>query len=313
MTGSTAESSLAEVMSADRHARAPEDRFDDFAVGVVGDDDAVLDGVAADNAAGRDTQVEDAGRRSRRAGGPASLVGVPRSKVPGSPSSRMTMQVPLMRRVVGINGGGDEVGEAHVGDEAAALFHLQQRLLPVLPFGDAHLAASMPVSTPTKGIGSVRQKAPRQWRAVLAGLGGAAQRHVVGALLGGAALVNGRQAEASGQAAGGRAGIHPGQLEGDQRQREVLRARRGSRPVRRVHEDAVMPDSSKACSKRPSSAVHSWVLRAPCGHQPGHRAARDGAGGLHQHLQVVAVGKAPQNLADVVVGQRAQVLGLDIP
>ena len=36
---------------ADRHARAAEDRLDDLAVAVVGDDHAVLDGVAADDPA----------------------------------------------------------------------------------------------------------------------------------------------------------------------------------------------------------------------------------------------------------------------
>ncbi len=55
----------------------------------------------------------------------------------------------LDARIVGIHGGGHEVGEAHVGDEAAALFHLQNRLFAVFPLGDATLPPSMPVSTPT--------------------------------------------------------------------------------------------------------------------------------------------------------------------
>ena len=39
---------------ADRDARAAEDGFDDFAVRIIRDDDAVLDRVAADDAAGGD-------------------------------------------------------------------------------------------------------------------------------------------------------------------------------------------------------------------------------------------------------------------
>jgi hypothetical protein len=44
----------------------------------------------------------------------------------------------------------------------------------------------------------------------------------VGDLLGGAALVDGRQGEEAGQAGGGRAAVDPGQLEGCQRQGQVL-------------------------------------------------------------------------------------------
>ena len=50
---------------ADRNARAAEDSFNNFAVVVVWDDNAVLDGVSAHDAAGRDLQIENriAGRR----------------------------------------------------------------------------------------------------------------------------------------------------------------------------------------------------------------------------------------------------------
>ena len=46
-----------------------------------------------------------------------------------------------------------------------------------------------------------------------------------------------------------------------------------------------------------------------CGYQAGDRPARDGANRLHQHLQVIAVREAPQDLPDVVAGQGAQVVG----
>ena len=70
----------------------------------------------------------------------------------------------------------------------------------------------------------------------------------------------------------------------------------------------VMPDSSKAWRSACFSAVHSWVLRAPCGDQPRHRPARHGAHRLDQHLQIEAIGKAPQDLADVVARQGAKVV-----
>src|SRR5262249_49745761 len=43
----------------DRDARPPEDRLQDFAVAVAGDDHPILDGVAADDAAGRNAEAED--------------------------------------------------------------------------------------------------------------------------------------------------------------------------------------------------------------------------------------------------------------
>src|SRR5579863_8952822 len=49
-----------------RHARAPEDGFDDLAVIEVGNDDTVLHRVSAHHAAGRDSEVEDGVARRRK-------------------------------------------------------------------------------------------------------------------------------------------------------------------------------------------------------------------------------------------------------
>ena len=121
--------------------------------------------------------------------------------------------------------------------------------------------------------------------------------------------MDGRERQASGQAAGGGAGIHPGQLEGHQRQRQVLGAL-DEAAVLGVHEDG----GDAGIRRRPGAApafraVHSCVLRAPSAtsRATGPRATR--ARRLHQHLQIVAVGEAPQDLADVVAGQGAQVVG----
>ena len=139
---------MAAVIRPTVHARAAEDGLDDFAVVEVGDDDAVLDGVAADDAAGRDLQIEDgiAGGRElvdellgRGAAIEDALVGFFEDHDATA----------LDARIVGVDGGGDEVGEGDVGDEAAALVHLQQGSSPSFHSATRTLPLSMPVSTPT--------------------------------------------------------------------------------------------------------------------------------------------------------------------
>ena len=128
-----------------------------------------------------------------------------------------------MRWIVRIHGGGDDVGETHVGDEAAALLHLQHRLAAVLPFGDAHLAGEHAGFDADERNRLGERERGADLLAVFAGL----QRRGVGdifrALLRRAALVNRRQAEIAREAAGGRAGIHPRQFKRDQRQRQIFR------------------------------------------------------------------------------------------
>ena len=67
----------------------------------------------------------------------------------------------------------------------------------------------------------------------------------------------------------------------------------------------VMPDSSKRLEQRLFVRGPFVGVAGPCGDQAGYRSARHGADGLHQHLQVVAVGEAPQDLPDIVAGQGA--------
>jgi len=54
------------------------------------------------------------------------------------------------------------------------------------------------------------------------------------------------------------------------------------------------------------------LVRVPptSGYQARYRAAGYRPGGLHQHLQIVAIREAPQNLADIVARQGAQILFL---
>src|SRR5262245_9764169 len=124
---------------ADGDAGAAEDGLDDFAVVVAGDDDAVLDGVAADDAAGGDAQAED------RVAGGGELV----DQLAGGGAAVKEAWIgvfqddhaaALKAGVGGVDGGGDEIGEIHVSDEAAALLDLEDGLA-IAPFGDADLAA----------------------------------------------------------------------------------------------------------------------------------------------------------------------------
>ena len=89
----------------------------------VGNDDAVLDGVSAHDAVGRHFQAENgvAGRGEllNQFFGWGSVV---ESALVGFFEDHHATA--LDARVVGGDGGGGEVGEGDVGDEAAALFYL---------------------------------------------------------------------------------------------------------------------------------------------------------------------------------------------
>src|SRR5208337_1306279 len=123
----------------DGNARAAEYGFDDFAVRVVRDDDPVLDRVTADDAAGGHFQVEDRIIRRRKLvdellGGCATVPN------PGVAFFQDDHATAFEAGIIRIHGGGNDVGEAHVGDEAPPLVHLQHGFLSILPFGHAHLA-----------------------------------------------------------------------------------------------------------------------------------------------------------------------------
>ena len=98
----------------------------------------------------------------------------------------------LDARVGGVYGGGNEVGEAHVGDEATALFDLDHRLLAVFPLGDGDFAVKHAGIDTDVGdwLGEAECSSPRL--AIFAGLGGGTQAHVVGLLFRRAALMDGR-------------------------------------------------------------------------------------------------------------------------
>ena len=107
---------------------------------VARDDHAILDRIAADDPAGRHFEAED-----RVAGGGKLVHQFARGRAAVEGAGVGLFQDDhagaLDARVVGFHRRRDEVGEPHVGDEAAALLHLQHGLFAFLPFGHAHLAA----------------------------------------------------------------------------------------------------------------------------------------------------------------------------
>ena len=114
--------------------------------------------------------------------------------------------------------------------------------------------------------------------------------------------MDGREGEASGQAAGGGAGIDPGEFEGDQRERQVL-GTVDEAALCRIHEDAGDAGSSNASSSSCFGGRPLVGVARARGDQARNGAARHGPRRLHQHLQIEAIGEAPQNLADIVAGQ----------
>lgn len=164
---------------------------------------------------------------------------------------------------------------------------------------------SIPVSTPTKGMGSVRQKAPRHTRRLSPRGRRAGELHVVMTLLVGAALVDGGQGQVAGQGGSGRAPVDPGDLEGSESQGHVLRPL-DVPSILGVHEGGghaclVEGPEHRRLLLRPFVGV-----ALPLRHQPGHGPAGHGARGLHQHLEIGAVREAPQDLPGVIARKGAK-------
>ena len=150
------------------------------------------------------------------------LVGVPRSKMPGSPSSRMTTQLPLMRGSSELHRGGDEVGEGDAGNEPAALVHLQQRFFTLLPFGDADAATHHAGIDADVGNGLGEGEGAAPGLAIFTGLRRGSESLVVRNLFARAAFVNGGESEKAGEAGSGCSAVNPGEFECGQGQREIL-------------------------------------------------------------------------------------------
>ena len=114
--------------------------------------------------------------------------------------------------------------------------------------------------------------------------------------------MNGGKAEIAREAARCGTSVHPGQFERNQRQGHVFGA--GDEAalfrVKKGGSDAALVKMWKqgGLFRRP------FVRIAPAlGDQPGDRPARDIPCSLDEHLQLVTIGKAPQELANIVAGQ----------
>ena len=197
----------------DTHAGAFEDGFDDFAVVVVGDDDAVLDGVSADDAVGWNLEVEDgvAGGgelMNQLFGGGSAIEGAGVAFFEDDDAT--ALDAGIFRH----DGGGDEVGEGDVGNEASALVDLQQGFFAGVPIGNADASAQHAGVNADVGNGLSETEGTAPGFSVFAWLRRGGEGLVAGDLLPGAALVNGGEGEEAGEACGGGSAIDPGELKG---------------------------------------------------------------------------------------------------
>jgi len=106
----------------------------------------------------------------------------------------------------------------------------------------------------------------------------------------------------AGQAAGGCTAVHPGQLEGHQRQGQVLGP--GDEPaVFRVEGGSGDAGVIEGLQEGVLGLGPLVAVALSSGHQSGDRPSGHGPCRLYQHLQVVALGEAPHDLPDIVAGQ----------
>ena len=176
------------------------------------------------------------------------------------------------------------------------------RLAAFLPFGDAYLAGQHAGFDADERNRLRERKRGADLFPVFARLQRRGRGDVFGALLRGAEFMNGREAEIARQTARGRAGVHPGQLKRDQRQHQIFGPATKS-ALLRVKErgrDAALVKVREQCGlvRRPFVRI-----AAALGDQPRDRPARDVARRLDEHVQLIAVGKAPHDLADIIAGQ----------
>ncbi len=206
---------------------------------------------------------------------------------------------PLDPRVVRIDRRRDEIGEVHISDEAAALLDLKDRILAVLPFGDADFAGHHPGIHPDIGQRFGQGESAATDFPVLAGLGRGAAAHVMEALFRRAFFVDRGEGQVAGQGAGRRAAVDPRQFEGDQRQGQILRPD-DKAALLGLHEDRGQPRLVETEQQLIFSIVPFVRVTGPFGHETGYRGPRQGAGRLHGHLQIETIRVAPHDLTDVI-------------
>ena len=293
---------------AHRHARALEHRFDDLAVVVPRNNHSILHCVAAHYAAGGNAQAKD---RVVRGGELVDQFSRGHATVESAGIALFEDDeaTALDTRVAGIHRGGDEVGETHVGDEAATLLHIEDGFFALLPFGD--------IDTPGEHTGLHADKRQRLGKgksavpllAVFTGAGRHAARHVFRVLLRRPALMNGAQRQPGGQAARRGAAIHPRQFESDQCKGEILRTFDVA-TLLGVHECRSDAGAVEFLQHRRFFFRPFVGVSRPPGHKAGHRSAGYSSSGLHDHLQVQPFGKSPHDLANIVSRERTQEFSL---
>ena len=124
--------------------------------------------------------------------------------------------------------------------------------------------------------------------------------------------MDGGEAQVARQAAGGRAGIHPGKFKRDQCEGQVFRTFQKA-PILCVEEGRRDPAFIK---RRQEAGLFSRPfvgVARPFRHEASYRSTSYGAGSLDQHGQVIAVGETPHDLPQIVSGLLAGGLAPDTP
>ena len=174
------------------HARPAKHGFNDLAVVVARQDDAIFHVVAADNPARRNAQAENriAGRRKLMHQLSRGRAAIECAGIAFFQDHHAASLDPL---VAGIDRGRHKVCEPNIGDEAPAFFHLQRRFFSFFPLGDADFSVEHAGihANVRDGLGQAERSPPGF--AIFSRLRRRGQPHVLCMLLRRAPFVNRRQ------------------------------------------------------------------------------------------------------------------------
>ena len=202
--------------------------------------------------------------------------------------------------VAGVGGNGDVVADGDVRDEASALLDANHRLFAFFPLGDGDASAQDARIDAHIGqrLGERERTAPR----LAGGIARRTERHVALLLFRRAQFRDRPHRKVVHEGRRGRAIVHPRRFVGKERHREVARS---------LEKPAVGHFKPGGCLPGGIEGIeHRLLLCGPVvrgalavGDQAGHHAACHGTCAGDGHLDVVAFGIAPHDLAHFVAGE----------
>ena len=201
--------------------------------------------------------------------------------------------------VAGVCGDRDVVADFYVCYEAAALLHAYERFFAVFPFRHAHAPGKDARVHAHVGKRLCEGEGAAPCLAVLARLGGSAERHVALLLLGGSLFGDWAEREIVHEGCRGGAAVDPRDFVGKEGKRKILR------PF--DYSAAFGVERRGRHARGVKSFEHGILLWRPVvrgalavGHEPRNERPRHLARAGHRHLYVVAILESPHDLADFV-------------